>query len=63
LKQEREKQSDDVERMLRKGSQAEADSRNCEEAARRYFGRPASPSEGMNKLCPIVTDAKGHTLK
>jgi ribosomal protein S17E len=50
--QEHKKQEPQWEQMFKNASQAERESKNCEQAASKYFEAPPSPSEGLNKLCP-----------
>jgi hypothetical protein len=51
-KSEHEKEEQTWQQMLKSGSQAELESKNCEQAASKYFESSPSPSEGLNKLCP-----------
>ena len=54
LKSDTGNQKPQVEQLLKNGNEAALEATNCEEAASKYF-ESSSPSEGLNKLCPIPT--------
>ena len=55
MSRHREQQRPTFERVVRLISQAKVDSKNCDEAASKYFESSPSPSEGLNKLCQIAS--------